>query len=456
MMALGNGQKSRPGNVRPKIKGAYLTIYPLVPDHDFSLDEIVEFAKYRYTVHRALENLRFDSDGLPPEKVRDVLISFSLPVGRVVSSKINNPNVPDLVRGFNQTEADEFSFFSLLLFSLQDDDARRLFVSIERDIFLARLTQYESLTLADVPAALFSLESGDLDLRQFTFGSDFRIPFELVFAHLPVDTIDVNDGFVVVSIGQLRLLFAALYSGYLERKIANLLRSRVAEKDVYIVAREMYNQALQESGRQERQNWDAVTLDDIDALAHRSFPPCMYGMFFRLRERHKLFHEGRLQLGLFLKGIGLSLHDSLVFWQRELERVVGLDGFQKQYAYNIRYNYGKEGAGKSRSSYSCLGIIRHPEPAADQVHGCPFRQWARADLTALLGAMARDAAARTGRAAFGIQDRIAAMVDMGKDHPQVACKKWFELFRREIDQAPQRPIDYYDWSEDFLKAEGKD
>jgi DNA primase large subunit len=268
-----------------------------------------------------------------------------------------------------------------------------------------------------------------------------------------VDGIDVDGGFVLVSLAQLRLLFAALYSSYLERKIAKLVRGRVTEKDVYVVSRDMYNQALQESGRQDRQNWDAVTLDDLDALAHRSFPPCMYGMFFRLRERHKLFHEGRLQLGLFLKGIGLSLNDSLVFWQRELERVVGLDGFQKQYAYNIRYNYGKEGSGKSRSSYTCLGILRHPEPAADQVHGCPFRQWSRGDLASLLTAMWRDAASRTGRGTIGIPDRIGALVDMGKEHPQVACKKWFELFRREADQAPQRPIDYYDWSEDILKEE---
>jgi DNA primase large subunit len=41
-----------------------------------------------------------------------------------------------------------------------------------------------------------------------------------------------------------------------------------------------------------------------------------------MRRDHKLKHNGRMQYGLFLKGIGLSLEDALAFWQAEFTKVV--------------------------------------------------------------------------------------------------------------------------------------
>lgn len=39
-----------------------------------------------------------------------------------------------------------------------------------------------------------------------------------------------------------------------------------------------------------------------------------------LRENHHLRHGGRMQYGLFLKGIGLSLEQALQFWRSEFIR----------------------------------------------------------------------------------------------------------------------------------------
>lgn len=39
-----------------------------------------------------------------------------------------------------------------------------------------------------------------------------------------------------------------------------------------------------------------------------------------LRENHHLRHGGRMQYGLFLKGIGLSLEQALQFWRSEFVR----------------------------------------------------------------------------------------------------------------------------------------
>lgn len=50
---------------------------------------------------------------------------------------------------------------------------------------------------------------------------------------------------------------------------------------------------------------------------------------------------------MFLKGAGLSYDDSLFFWKKEFTKKISNDKFEKEYAYNIRHNYGKEGNRKN-------------------------------------------------------------------------------------------------------------
>jgi DNA primase large subunit len=57
-------------------------------------------------------------------------------------------------------------------------------------------------------------------------------------------------------------------------------------------------------------------------LAKRSYPMCMKNLHWRLKEKHHLKHMGRMQYGLFLKGIGLSLEDALQFWRSEFCKIM--------------------------------------------------------------------------------------------------------------------------------------
>ena len=60
----------------------------------------------------------------------------------------------------------------------------------------------------------------------------------------------------------------------------------------------------------------------IDQLVKRgSAPLCMRHLHEKLVENHHLRHGGRMQYGLFLKGVGLSLEDALRFWQTEFTKV---------------------------------------------------------------------------------------------------------------------------------------
>lgn len=152
---------------------------------------------------------------------------------------------------------------------------------------------------------------------------------------------------------------------------------------------------------------------DLDALAAKSFPPCMRNLHQALRSTHHLKHDGRLQYGLFLKGIGLALEDALDFWRSELTQKMPLKTFESSYSYNIRHNYGKEGKGTDYTPFACVKVIAQ-KPGADEHHGCPFRCWEESKLTAAV------------KAAVDKPGETQAIVNEARNgNPQVACTKYF-------------------------------
>lgn len=54
-----------------------------------------------------------------------------------------------------------------------------------------------------------------------------------------------------------------------------------------------------------------VPIESLDQLAKKSFPLCARMCHETLRAKHHMKHDGRQQYGLFLKGIGVTLEDSL-------------------------------------------------------------------------------------------------------------------------------------------------
>jgi len=62
------------------------------------------------------------------------------------------------------------------------------------------------------------------------------------------------------------------------------------------------------------------TAASIDGLSQH-FPLCMQNLHRELRKNSHLKHYGRLQYTLFLKGIGLSLQECIVFWQKAFKLI---------------------------------------------------------------------------------------------------------------------------------------
>ena len=169
---------------------------------------------------------------------------------------------------------------------------------------------------------------------------------------------------------------------------------------------------------------DTVSHSDVDNLVSH-FPPCMRALHYALRREAHLKHVGRLQYGLFLKGIGLPVEEALVFWRKAFQKKTD-DEFQKSYAYNIRYNYGMEGSRKNYAPYSCIKIITSNTPGTGDHHGCPFKHYSPDSL--------RDTLVNYGAPESSVNDMVKTARD---GHFQVACTKFFEMTRgkQEIGQA---------------------
>lgn len=130
-----------------------------------------------------------------------------------------------------------------------------------------------------------------------------------------------------------------------------------------------------------------ITARNIDNLAQH-FPMCMSHLHRTLRRDAHLKHYGRLQYSLFLKGIGLSLDESLLFWRQSFSKITE-DTFNKDYRYNVRHVYGDVGGDSNRrgggySPYSCQKILTEHAPGPGEAHGCPYRHFNMENLAALL------------------------------------------------------------------------
>ncbi|KAL0242903.1 hypothetical protein GEMRC1_005466 [Eukaryota sp. GEM-RC1] len=118
------------------------------------------------------------------------------------------------------------------------------------------------------------------------------------------------------------------------------------------------------------------SVTDIEDLHRKGgLPLCMDVMMSQLLKTGHLRHDGRLSLGLSLKGCGFGLEDSLQFWRAAMSKKFSSADFEKKYAYNIKHHYGTVGGGKQYGPPSCLKLLdATPRPDYQNTfHGCPWR-----------------------------------------------------------------------------------
>jgi DNA primase large subunit len=185
-----------------------------------------------------------------------------------------------------------------------------------------------------------------------------------------------------------------------------------------------------------------VTLRELPAVLETSAPLCMRSSYDVLKTQHHLKHHARLQFGLFLKGIGLTLPDALAFWKTEfMKGGKTAEEFEKQYTYNFKHQYGQAGSMKKYRPFACDKVIG-ASPDTSGATGCPYRNCSSEALAKAL--------AGVGLA----QKDVGGIVRKAKErHFQVACTMAFEARHAQpfVEGGVQHPNQYFSESRKCYK-----
>ncbi|CAH1164672.1 unnamed protein product [Phaedon cochleariae] len=173
-----------------------------------------------------------------------------------------------------------------------------------------------------------------------------------------------------------------------------------------------------------------INLDNMDDFAKDHYPLCMQNIHNSLKKDHHLKYDSKMQYGVFLKWLGLSYEDAMVFWEKEFTKKMTKDLFTRKYSYLFKHQYGMVGGRINYPSESCEKI-QCSTPTANQCHGCPFKHWDREILLKKL---------QDDPISLGDIENIANLVS-GKEY-KGACTVYFNakhnVIRDTIIQSPNQ------------------
>ena len=126
---------------------------------------------------------------------------------------------------------------------------------------------------------------------------------------------------------------------------------------------------------------EGIVIPDILGLP-KLLPPCMRFLAAKMEKERYLGDADRLQLGLFLKNIGMSLDEQLEYWWSFSVDNVGMDRstWDRMVKPRIKHMYGEIG---SRTDYKAV-------KCENSSYFCPFMKLKQSDLTAFLAVFYMD------------------------------------------------------------------
>ncbi|XP_061425179.1 DNA primase large subunit isoform X3 [Lethenteron reissneri] len=358
---------------------------------------------------------------------------------------------------------DHISHFILRLAYCQSEDLRRWFIQQEMDLFRFRFLQqmsesvtsflnqnnltYESLSKEEIKEYELKLTASTYGMSHHKVNEStfYKVPFTDALELVRSRKVFVRRGIAFIPQRDLVTIVLNDFRQNLSRALtitARLLPSVQEDERLQPLLTHLSKSYIGQDYSAPK-HAGQISLDQLDSHAARSFPLCMRQVHSALREHHHLRHGGRMQYGLYLKGIGLTLQQSLDFWRAEFALGVGADKFDKSYAYNVRHNYGKEGKRTDYTPYSCMKIIMTNTPAQGDHHGCPFRHTEPELLKMKLLAYKVPSA------------DISQILDLVKGmHYQLACQKYFEVTHKVEDTsfALNHPNEYFEESVRLLSG----
>ncbi|XP_014670597.1 PREDICTED: DNA primase large subunit-like [Priapulus caudatus] len=445
-----------------------LQFYRIPPLGNISLQEFERFAVERLKALKLFENVSLVFTRGSEEyknKIRTELRKMGLKT--FLRTMGQEENDADVDASHEERRRDNISHFILRLAYCKSEELRRWFIQQEVDLFRFRFLQESAVSIKEfleqndlAYAAISQEEKAKLRRRligaTFDMGdglfdsSDFyRVPFTEALDLVRGRKVYLRHGYAYIPSSELVSLVCACFRLELSKALARTARMFpiIEEQERLLPMLNHINEWYlgEDYGSRKTKASGEVTANMVDGLCQESFPPCMQQLNRAVRTDHHLKYNGRLQYGLFLKGVGLSLDESMRFWRSEFTKLIELEKFERQYAYSIRYNYGKEGRRKDYTPYSCMKLIMGAPPAAGDHHGCPFRFTAPDLLAQRLKGM---------KISSTQADSVMEMVK--GNHYQLACSRCFAAVH---DQPPDdmvaidHPNQYFELSQRILHPE---
>uniref|UniRef100_A0A0K8TFX0 DNA primase large subunit n=2 Tax=Lygus hesperus TaxID=30085 RepID=A0A0K8TFX0_LYGHE len=358
------------------------------------------------------------------------------------------------VDDFNMRRRDHMSHYMLRVSYSESEDKRRWFIAREIELFRLRWL-YLTEAKRNEFLILNNLKYNKADEREkqtavklsygfMTVSQEYYvIPVWKVADLVRSRKVFIHKGTAYITNDDIISVLLASYRSTLAQALAYVSRRlHILDDDPRILG------LVKGAGKNTREadytnfvNKDKVDIRQLDTLAEISYPLCMRQMHQRLRTAHHLKHFARLQYGLFLKGIGVSLEDALQFWRSEFCKQMDPEKFEKSYSYNIRHSYGREGKRSNYAPQSCMKIISSPA-SPGQYHGCPFKTF---DSPALLKAL------QSNGFSMMAQHEIADLAKKG--HYQLACSAYFSHSHKGAEQIlVAHPNHYFDESQKILMS----
>ncbi|TMS04698.1 DNA primase large subunit [Larimichthys crocea] len=453
-------------NPQTELYGHALQFYGQPPLENISLSEFETFAVDRLKLLKTIENLGVSYVKLSEQYSKKLEAEFktlSFPYRPEADDRKTQTGPSEL----EKRRKDHISHFILRLAYCQTEDLRRWFIQQEVDLFRYRFNnlppkqkleflhrnnlQYDTINVEEKKSLLDKLVNSSYAVSGITVEDQdfYKVPFQDALDLVRTRKVYLKAGYVYIPHQDIVTIVLNDFRTRLSKALALTARSLPA-----VHSDERLQPLLNHLGHAYvgqdysiQKNVGKISLEQIDSLSGKSFPLCMRQLHQSLRENHHLRHGGRMQYGLFLKGIGLSLEQALQFWRSEFIRgKVDADKFDKAYAYSIRHMFGKEGKRTDYTPYSCMKVILSNAPSQGDHHGCPFRH---NDPELLKQKLQLYKVSPSG---------ISQILELVKGmHYQLACQKYFEL-THNIEDASfslNHPNQYFIESQKVLGG-GKD
>jgi len=224
----------------------------------------------------------------------------------------------------------------------------------------------------------------------------FKVKFTYALKFIAKRSVALKDGFAFLTRFDIISVICDVFEKHLENELIfarqhfDITRAQQLLDSLTIVHLDFQDKIEEEKLRAKRldngehQSPYVIDLNNVEELVKQHYPPCMRYMHEALMEDHHLKHQARLYYGAFLRSGGVDMDSAIEFWRKEFTKKIASDKFERDYKYNIRHLYGREGHKKALSCFSCDKIINDNPPGPSEKHGCPFRHFDDQHLRAML------------------------------------------------------------------------